>query len=99
MLDPDKEVMRVVEKDTITVDPVMFCPECQALHGQEIQMRELICGRKYSVTRDGLTPTKNVLRLFQCPSCKSVYTEKVDEVNDAWTAQFQELMKGVESNG
>ena len=72
---------------------VGMCPECKALHDLDIEMRELLCTREYESTKDGVRSNGEFFRLYQCPACKSVYTETVNQNTEKWRLQYRELME------
>lgn len=72
---------------------ILLCPECKAMHDLEIPMRELIYVKQYHVTPDMITGSDKYLKLYQCPSCKSVYTEEVDVDTEIWRAKYKALLE------
>lgn len=71
----------------------MYCPECSALHGYNIAMRYLCYVKQYTTTTEMVTGSKIYLKLYQCPCCKAVYTEEIDEETEVWKERYKQLMK------
>lgn len=80
-----------MEESTVIV--TMPCPECKAVHNTLVELKPLVYVKQYQTTPKGIEGTTQFIKLYQCPCCKTVYTEETNQENEVWKLKFAEIMK------
>lgn len=72
---------------------MMPCPQCKALHNTNIELKPIVYVKQYQATSTGMEGSNEFLKLYQCPCCKTVYTEETNTAQEVWKVKYSEIMK------
>lgn len=76
------------------------CPQCKALHEVDIELKEIVFVRQYqsgsssgsSGSSGGGGSTAEFVKVYQCPCCKTIYTQDTTEQDEKWRTKYRELL-------